>query len=190
MSCATIDAVDLLMTFGEVAIWFFGLFLLIGPFGHLEHLICETLESIVVLGLVLSLGVKNADAIQEAFKFSQPRPVLLVASWLFHRVDKRISFPLLVVALGKLGWSVWPDSFSSFCSLVSRGASSVRAYLLVIANISSDVLGFFMASLRIKDESLSPFLKNMMICLLSTSRMMFLLLQKCWINSRSDSPFF
>jgi hypothetical protein len=63
MSWATIDAVDLLMTFGEVTIWFFGLFLLIGPFGHLEHLICETLESIVVLGLVLSLGVKNADAI-------------------------------------------------------------------------------------------------------------------------------
>jgi hypothetical protein len=36
-----------------------------------------------------------------------------------------------------------------------------RVYLLVIANISSDVLGFFMVSLRIKDKSLSPFLKNM-----------------------------
>jgi hypothetical protein len=35
-----------------------------------------------------------------------------------------------------------------------------------------------MASLRIKDESLSPFLKNMMIDFSLTSRMMFLLLQK------------
>jgi hypothetical protein len=51
-----------------------------------------------------------------------------------------------------------------------------RAYLLVIANISSDALGFFMARLRIKDESLSHFLKNMMIDLSSTSGMVFLLL--------------
>jgi hypothetical protein len=57
-------------------------------------------------------------------------------------------------------------------------ASSGRAYLLVIANISLDVLGLFMASLRIKYESLSPFLKNMMIDLSSTSGRMFLLLQK------------
>jgi hypothetical protein len=69
-------------------------------------------------------------------------------------------------------------------------ASFIRAYLLVIVNISSDVLGFLMASLRIKDESLSPFLKNMMMDLLSTSRMMFLLLQKRWINSQRGSPFF
>jgi hypothetical protein len=57
-------------------------------------------------------------------------------------------------------------------------ASLGRAYLLVIANISLDVLGLFMASLRIKYESLSPFLKNMMIDLSSTSGRMFLLLQK------------
>jgi hypothetical protein len=56
----TIDAVDLLMRFGEVTLGFFKLFLLIGC---LEHLICETLESITVPGLVLSLGVGNADAI-------------------------------------------------------------------------------------------------------------------------------
>jgi hypothetical protein len=37
---------------------------------------------------------------------------------------------------------------------VSRVASFARAYLLVIANISSAVLGFFIMSLRIKDESL------------------------------------
>jgi hypothetical protein len=51
------------MSFREAAIGFFGLFLLISPFGHLEHLICKTLESVVVLGLMLSLGVKNIDAI-------------------------------------------------------------------------------------------------------------------------------
>jgi hypothetical protein len=62
---------------------------------------------------------------------------------------------------------------------VSRVASSARAYLLAIDNISLDVMGFFMASLMIKDESLSPFLNNIMIDFLSTSEMMFLLLQKC-----------
>jgi hypothetical protein len=62
---------------------------------------------------------------------------------------------------------------------VLRVASSARAYLLAIDNISLDVMGFFMASLMIKDESLSPFLNNIMIDFLSTSEMMFLLLQKC-----------
>jgi hypothetical protein len=57
-------------------------------------------------------------------------------------------------------------------------AYSARAYLLAIANISLDVQGFFMVSLRIKDESMNPFLKNRMIDLSSISGMMFLLLQK------------
>jgi hypothetical protein len=96
----TIDVVDLLMSFGKVTLGFFGLFLLIGPFGRLEHLICETLESITVPNSVLSLGVEDKDAIQEAFKFTWPRPILLVASCMFHRVDGMICFPLLVVALG------------------------------------------------------------------------------------------
>jgi hypothetical protein len=177
------------MSFGEVVLWFFGLFFLINLFGRLEHLICETLESVAVLSLMLSLGVEDTDAIQEAFKFTRPWLVLLVASRPLHIVDRMIRLLLLVMALDKLGWSTWPDS-SFFCSLVLRVASSARAYLLEIANISSDVLGFFMVSLRIKDESLSVFLKNMMIDLLSTSRMIFLLLQKCWINSQRDSPFF
>jgi hypothetical protein len=100
---------------------------LIGLFGRLETLIYETIESVTILGLVLSLGVEN--------RF------------------------------------VWPDSF---CSQVSRVASSARAYLLAMANISSGVLGFFIESLWIKDESMCPFLKNMIIDLLSTFRMMFL----------------
>jgi hypothetical protein len=96
----TIDVVDLLMSFGKVTLGFFGLFLLIGPFGRLEHLICETLELIIVPNSVLSLGVEDKDAIQEAIKFTSPRPILLVASCMFHRVDGMICFPLLVVALG------------------------------------------------------------------------------------------
>jgi hypothetical protein len=50
---------------------------------------------------VLSLGVENADVIQEAFKFTQPGAVLLVASRPFHCVDETIRFPLLVMALGQ-----------------------------------------------------------------------------------------
>jgi hypothetical protein len=57
------------VSFGEVALRFSGLFLLIDPFDLREYFICETLESVTVLGLVLFLGVENADAIQEAFKF-------------------------------------------------------------------------------------------------------------------------
>jgi hypothetical protein len=80
-------------------------FLLFGTFGRLEYFICKTLESIIVLGLMLSLGVKNADAIQEAFKFPWLGPVLLIPSWLLHRIDEMIRFPLLVVDLGR-AWLV------------------------------------------------------------------------------------
>jgi hypothetical protein len=62
--------------------------------------------------------------------------------------------------MDELGWSVWLDSFSSIRSLMTRVAFSARAYLLAMVNISSNILGFFMASLRIKDDSVSPFLKN------------------------------
>jgi hypothetical protein len=96
------------------------------------------------------------------------------------------TFLLLSWPLDELGYSVWPDSF---CSLVSRITSLARAYLLVMANIYSDVLGFFMVSLWMKHESLSPFLKNIIFDLPSTSGMRFLLLQKCWVSSRSNSPF-
>jgi hypothetical protein len=51
------------VSFGEVTLGLFAIFLLIGPFGRHEHFICETLESIAVLGLVLSLGVENAYVI-------------------------------------------------------------------------------------------------------------------------------
>jgi hypothetical protein len=92
--------------------------------------------------------------------------------------------------LDKLGWSVWPKSFSFFYSLVSMVASSARAYLLVMVNIASDVLGFFMVSLWIRDGYLSLFLKNITIDLLSTSEIIFLLLQNHWMNSQRVSPFF
>jgi hypothetical protein len=51
------------MSLGEVALGFFRLFLLIGPLGCLEHLICETIESVTISGLVLSLRVEKADVI-------------------------------------------------------------------------------------------------------------------------------
>jgi hypothetical protein len=59
---------------------------------------------------------------------------------------------------------------------VSRVTSLAKAYVLVMENICSDILGFFMASFWIREESLSHFLKNIMIDLSSTSRMTFLLL--------------
>jgi hypothetical protein len=86
------------MSFVEVALGFFGLFLLISPFGRLEHLICETLESVVVSSLVLSLRVKNTYAIQEAFKFTRSRPILLIVSRSLHRFDETIHFALFLVA--------------------------------------------------------------------------------------------
>jgi hypothetical protein len=51
------------VSFEEVILGFFRLFLLIGSFGCLEYFIYETLELVVVSGLMLSLGVENADAI-------------------------------------------------------------------------------------------------------------------------------
>jgi hypothetical protein len=97
---ATINIVDLFLSLGEVALGILGLFLLISPFGHLENLIYKALESVAVPSLVLSLGVKNTDAIQEAFKFTWTWPVLLMVPWPFHHIDRTVSFPLLVVALG------------------------------------------------------------------------------------------
>jgi hypothetical protein len=57
-------------------------------------------------------------------------------------------------------------------------------------NIASDMLQFFMVSLRIRDGSLSPFLKNITIDLSSISGMIFLLLQNHWMTSQRDSSFF
>jgi hypothetical protein len=187
---APIDVVYLLVSFRKVDLGLFGLFLLISPFSHLEYFICETLESVAVPSLVLSLGVEDANAIQEAFKFTRPGPVLLVASWPFHYIMEQSSFLFLLWPLDELGWSTWLESFSFFCSLVSRVASSARAYLLAMVNIASDILGYFLVSLRIRAGSLSPFLKNKTMDLSSTSGMIFLLLQNCWMNSQRDTPFF
>jgi hypothetical protein len=87
------------VSFGDVTLNFFRLFILISTFDRLEYFICETLVSIAVSGLKLSLGVENADVIQEALKFPWLWLVLLVASWLLHHIDGTIRFPLLVMAL-------------------------------------------------------------------------------------------
>jgi hypothetical protein len=88
------------MSFGKVTLGLFRLFLLIGPFSRLEYFICKTLESVAVPGLVLFLGVEDVDVIQKAIKFTRPGPILLVASWSFHRINGMIYFTLLVMALG------------------------------------------------------------------------------------------
>jgi hypothetical protein len=61
---------------------------------------------------------------------------------------ERFIFLFLSWPLDLIGWSAWPESFSFFCSLVSRVTSSARAYLLAMANIASNILGFFM----VKDQ--------------------------------------
>jgi hypothetical protein len=69
---------------------------------------------------------------------------------------------------------VWPNSF---CSLV-EGRLLGQGVSVGDVNISSDILGFFMTSFRIREVSLSPFLANIMIDLSLTSEITFLLLQK------------
>jgi hypothetical protein len=163
---------------------------LIGPFGHLENLIYETLESVAVPGLMLSLGVENANAIQEAFKFTRPRLVLLVAPRSFHNIDETIGLPLLVMALGQ-AWLVCVAPFL-LLFLLSDVEGRLLGQVVFVNNgeHASDIFGVFMVSLQIKDESLSPVLKNKTMNLYSTCGMMFLLLQKCWMNSQRDLPFF
>jgi hypothetical protein len=93
------NVVALFMSLEEVALGILGLLLLIGRLGRLKNLICKTLESVAVLGLVLSLGVKNTNAIQEAFEFARPGPVLLMTTRLFYRIDRTVRLSLLVVSL-------------------------------------------------------------------------------------------
>jgi hypothetical protein len=100
---STVDVVDLLVSFGDIVLWIVRLLLLISLFGHLEHLICETLLSVAVLDLVLSLRMENADPIQETFKLARPGLILLVAMRPLYVVQGVSRFPLLVMALGGAG---------------------------------------------------------------------------------------
>jgi hypothetical protein len=97
---ATKNIVYLLVSLGEVTLGILGLLLLISRLGRLENLIYKMLESVTILRRVLSLGVENADAIQEAFEFAWPGSVLLMTMRPFYRVDRTVWFSLLVVALG------------------------------------------------------------------------------------------
>jgi hypothetical protein len=97
---ATKDIVNLLMRLREIILGILKLLLLIGRLGHLENLICKTLKSITVSGLVLSLEVENANAIQEAFEFARPGPVLIMMTRPLHHIDRTVWVSLLVMALG------------------------------------------------------------------------------------------
>jgi hypothetical protein len=97
---ATKNIVDLLVVLGEVTLGILRLLLLISRLGRHENLIYKTLESVVVSGLVLSLVVENANAIQEAFEFTRPGPILLLTTRSFYHVDRTVWLSLLVMALG------------------------------------------------------------------------------------------
>jgi hypothetical protein len=77
-----------------------GLLLLISRHGHLENLIYKSLKSVAVSGLVLPLGVKNANAIQEPFKFAWPGLILHTMMGPFDRIDRTVLLSILLVALG------------------------------------------------------------------------------------------
>jgi hypothetical protein len=91
------------VSFEDIVLWIVRLLLLIGLFGHLEHLICETLESVAVPDLVLSLRMENADPIQDTFKLTRPGLILLVPTRPLYVVQGVSHFPLLVMALGGAG---------------------------------------------------------------------------------------
>jgi hypothetical protein len=63
MSQASEDVVELLASFKETALWNLCLLLLLSLFGRPEDLICKTLQSVVVLSLVLSMRMEDADPI-------------------------------------------------------------------------------------------------------------------------------
>jgi hypothetical protein len=86
----TKNIVDLLTCLGLVTLGILRLLLMISRFGRLENLIYKTLESIAVSGLVLSLGVKNTNAIQEAFEFTQLGPALLMMMRSFNCVNRTV----------------------------------------------------------------------------------------------------
>jgi hypothetical protein len=64
----TEDVINLLMSFGEVALRVFGLLVLLDLFGGLENLVYKTFQSIPVPSLVFPLIVKDVDSIKETFK--------------------------------------------------------------------------------------------------------------------------
>jgi hypothetical protein len=69
---ATKNIIYLLVGLREVTLGVNGLLLLIGQLRCLENLICKTLESVIISSLVLSLGMENANVIQDTFEFARP----------------------------------------------------------------------------------------------------------------------
>jgi hypothetical protein len=88
------------VSLGEVTLGIVGLLFLISRLGCLENLIYKTLDSVAISGLVLSLRVENANAMQKAFAFARPELVLLMTMRPFYCVDSTVWLSLLVMALG------------------------------------------------------------------------------------------
>jgi hypothetical protein len=72
------------VSFEEVTFWVFRLLFMIGLFGRLEDLIYKALQSVIVPGLLLPLGVEDADSVLETFKYSRSGMILLVAMRSLH----------------------------------------------------------------------------------------------------------
>jgi hypothetical protein len=83
----------------EVTIWIFRLLFLLGLFSRLENLICKALQLVTVTGLVLSLGVENADPVQETFKLSWSGQVLLVMTHSLYVSYGVVRLTVLVITL-------------------------------------------------------------------------------------------
>jgi hypothetical protein len=92
----------------EVSLWIFGLLFLVGLFRQLEDLICKALQSVVVPGLVLSLGVENIDLVQESFKLSWLGPILLVVTWLLY-----VSYGAVQLCQGQGPWVPWITGYDA-----------------------------------------------------------------------------
>jgi hypothetical protein len=82
---ATKNIVVLLVSLGEVALRILGLLFLIGQLGHLENIICKTLELVIVSCLVLSLGAENAKC--------TPRSLRICPAWADTPYDDKAILP-------------------------------------------------------------------------------------------------
>jgi hypothetical protein len=97
---------------------------------------------------MLSLRMEDANFIQEALVLAQSGPLpSLVMAQPFHVGNRAILPRRLVTGLRTPGLIHVSQLLVLLCVPCVEVASFIRAYLLVMISISSDVLGSFMASL-------------------------------------------
>jgi hypothetical protein len=84
----------------------------------------------------------------------------------------------------------WESPYAEWRDESAQGSHTSHQILDIMEALGWLHHGGYMASFRIREESRSPFLKNITIDLSSTSMMTFFSLQKHWMYSQSDSLFF